>query len=180
MTKTWLFAHQAERDCAYQIVQKLAPTQLTQIQWEVMGPGQRSLENWLQKRAFDSPHHVTLIGIAGALDPNLKVGDWLEQTHSRASLYLSPSPVETQAKARELFEQNHRPAVVMESLWSSPETRAHLDKFEWTRSWNEVRGISDHCEGLTLPEIRQRLPQALETAVKKTLTRLEKGSSIST
>lgn len=157
---------------------------------ECIGFGQKSVRRWLAKfhaeilaaqEAFEagslqstdsearSPFdiHVSLLGIAGALDPKLQVGDVIEQRSGENLLFfLSESPLENPDEARRLFIEKKRKAVVMESFWSDPEILPQLKELEGMGvCFSERRGISDHCEGVSLSEIRKRLPDALAKAI---------------
>lgn len=189
MTDLWLFPHRAELECA-QMLWKKQNSSFPLPHCECIGFGQKSVRHWLAKfraevlasqEAFEAESlqstdsetrssfdvHVSLLGIAGALDPKLQVGDVIEQrSGENLFLFLSETPLENPDEARRLFIEKKRKAVVMESFWSDPEILPQLKELEGMGiCFSERRGISDHCQGLPLSEIRKRLPNALEKAI---------------
>lgn len=147
----------------------------------LLGGGQESLRKFCEKNApwiksntvRMKPVRILLIGVAGALDPALKLGEVIIQRsktsptemQDTSPLLLSQTPVENRAGADALFQMTKKKAVVMESFCSDPHLKIDSEIIE-------IRGISDHCEGVSLAEIRLRLPKVMESVVNATLVEL--------
>ena len=135
--------------------------------WKI-GEGQKNLREAVRQILEQNFEHVQLLGIAGALNSELHIGDIISQNSEAVNFALVERPILNAKDRNDLARSSQKSAVVMESFWSDP----NLNKRLAPECFFETRVISDHCENLDLQAIRKNLSGWMDAVVTRALPKL--------